>query len=122
MMKILIVEDDNVIRENTLEMLEIKGYEAIGASDGNDAIGKLYSFNPDIIFCDIMMPQMDGFEFLKTFKSMPQSVGVAFVFLSAKAEQKDREYAMSLGANDFLLKPFSFSDLFELINKYTKKA
>lgn len=121
-MKILVVEDENVIRENTLEMLEIKGHDALGASNGNDAIEKLNSFDPDIIFCDIMMPQMDGFEFLKLFKLMPKSANIPFIFLSAKAEQQDREYAMSLGANDFLLKPFSFSDLFEVINKYSKKA
>lgn len=119
MMKILVVEDENVIRENTLEMLEIKGHNAIGAFNGNDAIEKLNSFDPDIIFCDIMMPQMDGFEFLKLFKMMPKSMNVPFIFLSAKAEQQDREYAMRLGANDFLLKPFSFSDLFEVINKYS---
>lgn len=120
-MKILVIEDENVIRENTLEMLEIKGYEAMGASNGNEAIEKLNIFSPDIIFCDIMMPQMDGFEFLKRFRLMPQSQSIPFIFLSAKAEQQDRDYAISLGANDFLLKPFSFSDLFEVINKYTKK-
>lgn len=120
-MKILVVEDENVIRENTLEMLEIKGFDAIGAINGNDAVEKLNQFNPDIIFCDIMMPQMDGFEFLKWFRSKQNNSTTPFIFLSAKAEQEDRDNAMSLGANDFLLKPFSFSDLFDVINKYTKK-
>lgn len=119
-MKILVVEDENVIRENTLEMLEIKGHEAVGATNGNDAIEKLNTFDPDIIFCDIMMPQMDGFEFLKQYKLLPKSANIPFIFLSAKAEQQDREHAMNLGANDFLLKPFSFSDLFDVINKYAK--
>jgi CheY-like chemotaxis protein len=120
-MKILVVEDENVIRENTLEMLELKGYDVKGASNGNEAIEILNSFSPDIVFCDIMMPQMDGFEFLKWFRNESNYFNIPFVFLSAKAEQEDRDNAISLGANDFLLKPFSFSCLFDVINKYTKK-
>lgn len=121
-MRILVIEDENVIRENTIEMLELKGYEIKGASNGAQAIELLNSYSPDIIFCDIMMPQMDGFEFLIWFRNKANYINVPFVFLSARAEQEDRDKAMSLGANDFLLKPFSFSDLFDVINKYTKKG
>ncbi len=120
-MKIIVIEHEKVIRENTLEMLEIKGFDAIGASNGTEAIEKLKQFTPDLIFCDIMMPQMDGFEFLKWFRLSPNGGNTPFVFLSAKAEQQDKDNAISLGANDFLLKPFSFNCLFDLINKYTKK-
>lgn len=120
-MKILVIEDENVIRENTIEMLELKGYDVKGAANGTEAIELLNSFIPDIVFCDIMMPQMDGFEFLNWFRNLDKYLLIPFVFLSAKAEQEDKDKAMSLGANDFLLKPFSFSELFKLINKYTKK-
>lgn len=117
-MNILIIEDETVIRENTSEMLTLKGHNVCEAANGREALDKLKIFKPDFIFCDIMMPEMDGFQFIHEFRKLDQHKNIPFIFLSAKAENSDKEYGISLGANDFLIKPFSFTHLFEIIDKY----
>lgn len=119
-MKILVIEDEKNIRENILEILEIKGHEAQAACDGREGLALYESFKPEFILCDIMMPHMDGYGFLKTIKSEPISSVVPVVFLSAKAEREEYEKALALGASDFLTKPFSFEELFEVIKKFNK--
>lgn len=119
-MKILVVEDEKNIRENILEILEIKGHEIQVACDGREGLEVFESFKPEFILCDIMMPHLDGYGFLKAIKAAPISSEVPVVFLSAKAEREEYEKAIALGAADFLTKPFSFEELFEVIKKFNK--
>jgi DNA-binding NtrC family response regulator len=103
-MKILVVEDENVIRENTLEMLELKGYDVKGASNGNEAIEILNSFSPYIVFCDIMMPQMNGLDALEKImtKNPNQKVIMMTAFSTLDKVLKSHKY----GAIHYLMKPF----------------
>lgn len=119
-MKILVIEDEKNIRENILEILEIKGHEIQAACDGREGLLAYETFKPEFILCDIMMPHMDGYTFVKTIRSAPITSKVPVVFISAKAEREEYEKAIALGASDFLTKPFSFDELFEVINKFNK--
>ena len=119
-MKILIIEDEKNIRENVLEILEIKGHDVMVAIDGHEGIEMLDKFKPDFVLCDIMMPVMDGYAFLEQVRSKKEYSTLPIVFLTAKAERDDYEKAISLGATDFLTKPFSFEELFHVIDKYSK--
>lgn len=119
-MKILIIEDEKNIRENILEILEIKGHEVMVAVDGSEGFGVFQSFKPDFVLCDIMMPVLDGYGFLEKVKSDSNLSNVPVVFLSAKAERDEYEKAIKKGATDFLTKPFSFEELFHVIDKYSK--
>jgi CheY-like chemotaxis protein len=119
-MKILVIEDEKNIRENILEILEIKGHEIQVACDGREGLVVYETFKPEFILCDIMVPHMDGYTFVKTIRSAPIFSQVPVVFISAKAEREEYEKAIAIGASDFLTKPFSFDELFEVINKFNK--
>lgn len=119
-MRILVIEDEKNIRENIQEILEIKGYEVLTARDGSEGLDLFNSFKPDFVLCDIMMPILDGYGFLANIKILFEYNHVPIVFLSAKAEREEYDKAISLGASDFLTKPFSFEELFAVIKKYSK--
>jgi len=120
-MKILIVEDEKNIRENIHEILEIKGFEVFEAKDGMEGVEAFMTERPDFVLCDIMMPRLDGYGFLATIKQLPKTEQVPVVFLSAKAEKDEYDKAIRFGASDFLTKPFSFEELFKVIDKYSLK-
>ncbi len=122
MNKILLIEDDVTVRENTAELLELSGYEVITASNGKQGIEKAYKHNPDIIVCDIMMPEMDGYSVLQELSKKPQTVNVPFIFLSAKTEHKDIRKGMDLGADDYLTKPFEEEDLLSALESRLAKV
>lgn len=118
-MKILIVEDESSIRENIIEMMELKGIETLGVQNGKLALAQLDLFAPTIILCDLMMPEMNGLEFLEHLKASEKHKHIPLIFISARAEITEKEKALSLGASDFITKPFIFNDIFEKIEKYT---
>ena len=122
MNKILLIEDDVTVRENTAELLELSGYEVITASNGKQGVEKAQSHNPDIIVCDIMMPEMDGYGVLQELSKNPQTVNVPFIFLSAKTEHKDIRKGMNLGADDYLTKPFEEEDLLSALESRLAKV
>lgn len=122
MNKILLIEDDVTVRENTAELLELSGYEVITASNGKQGVDKAQEHNPDIIVCDIMMPEMDGYGVLQELSNKPQSVNVPFIFLSAKTEHKDIRKGMDLGADDYLTKPFEEEDLLSALESRLAKV
>lgn len=122
MNKILLIEDDVTVRENTAELLELSGYEVITASNGKQGVEKAYEHNPDIIVCDIMMPEMDGYGVLQELSKEPQTANVPFIFLSAKTEHKDIRKGMDLGADDYLTKPFEEEDLLSALESRLAKV
>ncbi len=122
MNKILLIEDDVTVRENTAELLELSGYEVITASNGKQGVEKAHEHTPDIIVCDIMMPEMDGYGVLKELSKKSQTVNVPFIFLSAKTEHKDIRKGMDLGADDYLTKPFEEEDLLSALESRLAKV
>jgi len=111
MKRILLIEDDNVLRENTAELLELAQYEVLTASDGKKGIELARESPPDLIVCDIMMPEMDGYQVLETLSADQHTQRIPFIFLSAKTERKDVRKGMELGADDYITKPFEESEL-----------
>lgn len=122
MKKILLIEDDITVRENTAELLELSDYEVITASDGKMGLEKAQTTFPDIIVCDIMMPELDGYDVLKALSSKPETSGIPFIFLSAKTEHKDVRKGMDLGADDYLTKPFEEDELLSAIESRLAKV
>jgi CRP-like cAMP-binding protein/CheY-like chemotaxis protein len=115
MKTILLIEDNEAIRENTAEILELTGYEVITAENGKIGVEKALATKPDLVICDIMMPVLDGYGVLHIFGKNPQLSGVPFIFLTAKTERADFRKGMELGADDYLTKPFDESELLSAV-------
>jgi len=116
MKTVLIIEDDRVLRENTALFLEEEGFAVITAEDGLDGVQMVMKSLPDIILCDIAMPQMNGYEFYKVIQQINHLSHIPFVFLTAKVERDDIRFGMQLGVDDYITKPFDFNDLLKTIN------
>ena len=121
MRKILIIEDNADVRENTADLLELSDYTVQTSSDGTSGIEKARSFNPDLIICDIMMPGIDGYQVLQALQVDSRTAGIPFIFLSAKADKSDVRKGMNLGADDYLTKPFEEHELLEAIRSRLKR-
>lgn len=122
MKKILLIEDDAVLRDNTAELLELLNYQVNVASNGKIGVEKAKSQNPDIIVCDIMMPELDGYGVLEQLGNDLQTQHIPFIFLSAKTERHDVRKGMNLGADDYITKPFSEDELVSAIESRLAKA
>lgn len=122
MKTILLIEDDVVLRENTAEMLELSGYAAIVAPNGKVGIEMARLKQPDIIICDIMMPEVDGYGVLAALSSDSETHQIPFIFLSAKTEHKEVRKGMDLGADDYLTKPFEEEELLSAIESRLAKS
>lgn len=119
---ILIIEDDSALRENTAELLELSDFQVRTAPNGKVGIELVQQEKPDLIICDIMMPEMDGYAVLKTLNSNPDYVHIPFIFLSAKTEHTEIRKGMNLGADDYLTKPFTENELLEAIESRLLKT
>ncbi len=116
-MRILLADDaKNVIL--VLKMsLEKAGYDVLVARDGLSALEKAQSEEPDLILLDILMPKMNGFLVLEALRDEPKTINIPVVFISAKSEEKDKERAKLLGANDYLIKPIKQEELLAVVEK-----
>jgi CRP-like cAMP-binding protein/ActR/RegA family two-component response regulator len=119
--KILIIEDHDEIRANVVEILEMALYSVIEAENGKIGVEMALKHLPDIILCDIMMPELDGYGVLYMLNRNPQTVNIPFIFLTAKAEHLDLRKGMELGADDYLVKPFDDMELLNAIEIRLKK-
>ena len=113
--KILLIEDDQVLRENTQEILELANYSVVVASNGIEGVKAAQELVPDLVICDIMMPELDGYGVLHSLSKEPATAQIPFIFLSAKAEPSDIRRGMGMGADDYLTKPFEEMDLLQAI-------
>lgn len=121
MKKILFIEDDSVLRENTAELLELADYEVVTAPNGKIGVALAKKELPDIVVCDIMMPEMDGYGVLEALGEHGSTQYIPFIFLSAKTEHKDVRKGMNLGADDYLTKPFEEEELIGAIESRLAK-
>ena len=119
---ILIIEDDPALRENTAELLELSDYKVRTAPNGRIGIDYVYQEMPDLIICDIMMPEVDGYGVLEAMNKNPDFAHIPFIFLSAKTEHKEIRKGMNLGADDYLTKPFSEKELIDAIESRILKS
>lgn len=115
MTKILLIEDEEPVRENILELLEAEGFEAIAAENGRVGLELARQFLPDLILCDLRMPELDGYGVLKALRLDAKTAKIPVMFLTAKAAKTDLSYGLDLGADAYITKPFFLSELLRAI-------
>jgi CheY-like chemotaxis protein len=119
--KILIIEDNEDIREGTAEVLDLAGYETYTAANGKIGIDLALKHIPDVILCDVMMPELDGYGVLYLLQKNSKTTNIPFIFMTAKADRADMRKGMEMGADDYLTKPFDDLELFNAIESRLKK-
>jgi len=119
--KILLIEDNPDVRENTSEILSLAGYNVVTAENGRLGVEKARQTNPDLIICDIMMPELEGYGVLHMLSKDPKTSTIPFIFLTAKTEKSDIRKGMNMGADDYITKPFDETELLEAVEMRLKK-
>jgi DNA-binding response OmpR family regulator len=122
MKKVLVIEDSRDILDNISELLQLSNYKVFTAENGKIGIETALATKPDIIICDIMMPELDGYGVLHIVHNHPELQHIPFIFLTARTEQSEVRKGMSLGADDYITKPFDTTDLLNAIESRLKKA
>ncbi|MBP0017037.1 MAG: EAL domain-containing protein [Cyanobacteria bacterium SBLK] len=113
--KILVIEDDPQIQDSILDILELEDYEIVMANNGRTGVEIALKEQPELIVCDVMMPQMNGYEVLRILRSQTATATTPFIFLTAKADRTDLRQGMELGADDYLTKPFTPRELLQAV-------
>lgn len=121
MKTILVIDDNTDIRENTAEILTLAGYQTFTAENGKRGVEIAGREKPDLIVCDIMMPELDGYGVLHLLKNRPDTENIPFIFLTAKTERLDFRKGMEMGADDYITKPFDDIELLKAIEIRLKK-
>jgi len=122
MSKILLIEDNHDVRENTAEILELANYSVVTAENGKVGVEKALQDKPDLIICDIMMPVLDGYGVLHMINKHEDLKNIPFIFLTAKAERGDFRKGMEMGADDYITKPFTDIELLNSIESRLRKV
>ena len=121
MKRILIIEDNDEVRENTAEILDLAGYKTFTAENGKRGVEVATREKPDVIVCDIMMPVLDGYGVIHLLNKNPKVQNTPFIFLSAKSERGDVRKGMELGADDYITKPLKIDQLMSLMRVWLYK-
>ena len=119
--KILLIEDNEEMAENITSILELANYDVVYANNGKQGVSVAQKTQPDLILCDIMMPELDGYGVLHILNHDPDTASIPFVFLSAKADKNEVREGMNLGADDYITKPFDSTDLLKVVEIRLKK-
>jgi CRP/FNR family transcriptional regulator, cyclic AMP receptor protein len=119
--RIVLIEDNKAVRENISEILELSKYEVLGAPNGKVGVELVIKELPDLVICDIMMPELDGYGVLNAISKEPKTSSIPFIFLTAKSERADFRKGMEMGADDYITKPFDDVELLSAIETRLKK-
>jgi DNA-binding NarL/FixJ family response regulator len=120
--KILVIEDESEMRRNLLTILKLEQFQALGAENGRAGVELARKEIPDLILCDVMMPELDGHGVLQALRNEAATARIPFIFLTAKGEKRDVRDGMNLGADDYLTKPVAKSDLLNAITARLARA
>jgi len=121
MKTILIVDDNTAIRENLSEILELRGYRILTAVNGKTGLALAKEKKPDIILCDVLMPEMDGYNVFNSLKDSPDTMNIPFIFITASASKKEVENGLIVGADGYITKPFDGAELCATIERFLKQ-
>jgi DNA-binding NarL/FixJ family response regulator len=121
MKKILIIEDEPQTRQNLRTILEMEGFQALTAAHGRIGVDLARREKPDLILCDVMMPELDGHGVVQALRAEPATATIPFIFLTARGEKQDLRAGMNLGADDYLVKPVTATDLLAAIEARLKR-
>lgn len=116
MKTILVIEDEQTVRESILDLLEAEGFHGISGENGKVGVQLAQDHHPDLILCDVSMPDLDGFSVLSQLRKSPDTAGIPFIFLSARSTKADHRQGMDLGADDYLTKPCTATDLLSAVS------
>ena len=119
--KILLIEDDQIVRDNTAEILQLANYEVLTADNGKTGLEKANVFKPDLIICDILMPELDGYGVMQIAMRNKDLQRIPIIFMSAKTKHEDIRKGMDLGASDYITKPFEESELLSAVATRLKR-
>ena len=120
MESILLIEDNTIIRENTIELLELSGYHVFVAENGRKGVTLAKEKMPHLILCDIMMPELNGYEVFRELNADPLTTDIPFIFVTASAEKSEMKKGLDLGAWGYISKPFEVPDLLATIKDCLK--
>lgn len=120
--KVLVIDDSNTIRRSAEIFLKQGGHEVVLAEDGFDALAKLSDYQPDLVFCDILMPRLDGYQTCAIIKRNPQFAGVPVIMLSSKDGLFDKARGRMVGSQDYLTKPFTKDQLLKAVLSHRRGA
>jgi signal transduction histidine kinase len=121
MTTVVVIEDTLSVLSTILDILKTEQYQVRGASNGHDGLRLVRELRPDVIICDIMMPDLDGYDVLRDLRSDPSTTTVPVIFLTAKAERTDMRQGMELGADDYISKPFEPKELLRAVRTQLDK-
>ena len=122
MKSILVIEDEPEMRRNLTTILHLEGFRALAAENGRRGVELARTEAPDLVLCDVMMPELDGYEVLAELHNDPSTMNIPFIFLTARGEKADVRGGMNLGADDYLTKPVDKDDLLKAINTRLARA
>ena len=122
MKKILVIEDEPEMRRNITTILRLEGFTPVAAENGRKGVETANKEKPDLILCDVMMPELDGYGVIKALHNEPATMNIPFIFLTAKGEKTDIRGGMNLGADDYLTKPVDKADLLRAIRTRLSRA
>ena len=122
MKKILLIEDNKDVRENTKDILELANYQVLAAENGRIGVDLAKRFGPDLVLCDIMMPELDGYGVLEALGKSSTTSGIPLIFLTAKTDRSEVRLGMNLGADDYLTKPFEEKELLDAVASRLRKS
>lgn len=122
MNKILLIDDNIAILENLAEYLELKEFVVLIANNGKKGVELARQTIPDLIICDVLMPEMDGHEVLQILLDIARTAEIPFIFSTSMSEKIDRAGALTLGADDYIVKPFELEALLEMANACIKSG
>jgi two-component system sensor histidine kinase/response regulator len=121
MARILVIEDDHAVRSNLLEILDAEGFSVMGAENGRVGVQLAHDYLPDLVICDIMMPGLDGYGVLTELRQGPTTAAIPFIFLTARGAKSDLRQGMELGADDYLVKPFTLEEVLRAVSVRLEK-
>ncbi|MEK8049806.1 response regulator [Ideonella sp. DXS22W] len=120
--RVLVIDDSNTIRRSAEIFLKQGGHEVVLAEDGYDALAKVSDHTPDLIFCDILMPRLDGYQTCAIIKRNPRFARVPVIMLSSKDGLFDRARGRMVGSEDYLTKPFTKEQLLRAVEQFSRAA
>lgn len=120
--KVLVIDDSNTIRRSAEIFLKQAGYDVVLADDGFDALSKINDHHPDLIFCDILMPRLDGYQTVAVIRRSDKFAPIPIVMLSSKDGVFDKARGRMVGAQDYLTKPFTKDQLLDAVKRHLNSA
>ena len=118
MARVLVVEDEQALRDNLVRILSAEGHQVATAIDGEEGIRQALEQRPDLVICDILMPRVDGYGVLAALRARPETAALPLIFVTASADETDLGRGLQSGANGYVTKPFTIAELLAVVGRF----